>query len=207
MKRSIVKFIQFCLIISWLWTLRLALPALAQRPQTTDRRPPTTDQRQSAVGGLRSAVVLTGTLPFTTEIRSSGYIKGLYITYYGLGWEPHRTRPQELLETTELNAIVMDVKGDFGWLPYTSTVQMALDIGAGNRPMINDWVAWMQWFKERHIYTIARIVLFKDEPLATAHPEWAVIDSATGGIWRDRENLGWVDPTREEVWDYNIALA
>ena len=73
--------------------------------------------------------------------------------------------------------------------------------------MINDWAAWMTWFHERKIYTIARIVVFQDEPLATAHPEWAVLEAETGAVWRDRENLGWTDPMREEVWDYNIALA
>ncbi|RME48022.1 MAG: hypothetical protein D6796_06880 [Caldilineae bacterium] len=73
--------------------------------------------------------------------------------------------------------------------------------------MVQDWAGWMEWFHDRNIYTIARIVVFKDEPLATAHPEWAVTDAETGGLWRDRENLAWADPFREEVWDYNIALA
>jgi peptidoglycan/xylan/chitin deacetylase (PgdA/CDA1 family) len=187
-------------LVTWLWAVGLALPTLAHR------LPLTVDHKLTAVGGQPSAVI-TGTLPFTHELRPTDYIKGLYITYYGLGSEAHRANAQWLLENTELNAIVMDVKGDFGWLPYTSTVQTALDIGAGNRPMIQDWAAWMQWLKERNIYTIARIVVFKDNPLATAHPEWAVLDSATGGVWHDREGLGWADPTQEVVWDYNIALA
>lgn len=194
-------------LLACIWMLYLALPAWAAQPaETADRRPGINHPADWPAFG-RLSPILTGTLPFTTELRSSGYIKGLYITYYGLGSETHRARVQELLENTELNAIVMDVKGDFGWLPYTSTVQTALDIGAGNRPMIQDWAGWMQWFKARHIYTIARIVVFKDDPLATAHPEWAVIDSSSGGVWHDREGLGWVDPSREEVWAYNIALA
>ncbi|NJN93023.1 MAG: hypothetical protein HC875_02500, partial [Anaerolineales bacterium] len=134
-------------LIVLLGMVSLALPVLAHRP---------------VLPGQQAAAPSAGTVPFTTELRSTGYIKGLYITYYGMGSEPHRTRAQELLETTELNAIVMDVKGDFGWLPYSSTVQTALDIGAGNRPMVRDWAAWMGWFKERNIYTIARIVVFKE---------------------------------------------
>ena len=147
------------------------------------------------------------TVSIAVKSRSTGYIKGVYITYYGLGSSTFRAHAQDLLETTELNAIVMDVKGDRGRIPYTSTVQLANDIGAAGRPMIKDWKGWMQWFHDRNIYTIARIVVFKDEPLATAHPELAVMDGETEDIWRDRENLGWTDPMREEVWDYNIALA
>ncbi len=151
--------------------------------------------------------LLAGTHPYTLEINSTDYVKGLYITYYGLGSATLRTHIQALLETTELNAVVMDVKGDRGLIPYSTTVEMAADIGANPRPMIKDWPAWMQWFKQRNITTIARIVVFKDEPLAAAHPEWAVTHVETGDLWRDREGLGWVDPTQEAVWDYNIALA
>ncbi|MEM7034571.1 MAG: putative glycoside hydrolase [Chloroflexota bacterium] len=133
--------------------------------------------------------------------------KGIYITFYALGSSDFRQHVQNLLETTELNTLVMDVKGDRGWIPYTSTVQMAIDIGANRRIMIKDWANWMDWFEERDIYTIARIVVFKDEPLTVAHPEWAVTYRETGEIWRDREGLGWADPTQEDVWDYNIALA
>lgn len=179
-----------------------------------------TNEDCNALFGLAPVQTTTTTLPFTgtaampanaisplPKLRPTGYIKGLYITYNGLGSEKHRNRVKELLETTELNALVMDVKGDRGFIPYKSNVQLVADIGATRKPMIEDWDAWMNWFRERNIYTIARIVIFKDEPLSTARPEWAVINADTGEVWRDREGLGWTDPSREEVWDYNIALA
>ena len=61
--------------------------------------------------------------------------------------------------------------------------------------------------KARGIYTIARIVTFKDNILATARPDLAIIDTRTGKPWIDNEKLAWVDPFREEVWAYNIAIA
>ncbi len=197
----------------WLAALFLfPLAALAAWPDVVSPSPPRSPAFPAVMGffqqpQLTGTTILTAALPLSPESGTTGYIKGLYITYYGLGSEPHRSRLQTLLEMTELNAVVMDVKGDRGYIPYSSTVQLAVDIGAGDRPMIQDWPAWMAWFHERNIYTIARIVVFKDEPLASAHPEWAVLSAATGEVWRDREGLGWTDPMREEVWDYNIALA
>jgi hypothetical protein len=58
----------------------------------------------------------------------------------------------------------------------------------------------------RGIYLIGRIVVFKDNPLAMARPDLAV-KTSSGAIWRDREGLAWTDPFRQEVRDYNLALA
>jgi hypothetical protein len=134
-------------------------------------------------------------------------VKALYITFFALGHEGLRTHAMELIEETELNAIVMDVKGDRGYIPYPSDVPLAAEIGAQDYIMVKDWEPFMAWFEERDVYTIARIVVFKDNPLATAKPEWAVTDARTGDLWRDREGLAWTDPFRDEVWDYNIAIA
>jgi hypothetical protein len=64
----------------------------------------------------------------------------------------------------------------------------------------------MARLKEQGLYLIARIVVFKDDPLAAAKPHLAVKDKS-GAVFRDREKLRWVDPFRQEVWDYNIAIA
>jgi hypothetical protein len=60
--------------------------------------------------------------------------------------------------------------------------------------------------KDKGVYTIARIVVFKDDLLAVARPDLAV-KTGNGAIWRDREKLAWVDPSKKEVWDYNISIA
>jgi hypothetical protein len=72
---------------------------------------------------------------------------------------------------------------------------------------VRDFDAMMAELKARGVYTIARIVTFKDNVLANARPDLAIMDTRTGKPWVDRENLAWVDPFREEVWQYNIAIA
>jgi hypothetical protein len=48
---------------------------------------------------------------------------------------------------------------------------------------------------------VARIVTFKDNPLAVTQPDLAV-KTRNGSIWRDRERLAWTDPFKQEVRDY-----
>jgi hypothetical protein len=137
-------------------------------------------------------------LPFTP--------KGLYLSFYGIGYRGIRDPALKLLQETELNALVIDVKGDRGMIPYKSTVSLAAEVGGQQTITVREIDELMKSLKATGIYTIARIVVFKDNPLALARPQLAV-RTQSGAIWRDRENLAWVDPFKKEVWDYNIEIA
>ena len=134
-------------------------------------------------------------------------VRAAYLTYYGVADRGIRQRVLDLVGRTELNAVVIDIKGDRGLIPYRTSVQAALDAGAQGPVLIKDFDDWLAAWKAQGIYTIARIVVFKDNVLAHHRPDLAVIDTRTGKPWTDRENLAWVDPFREEVWDYAIAVA
>jgi len=103
-----------------------------------------------------------------------------------------------------LNAVVIDVKGDYGLLAWDSDVPLAKELGNRLRPSL-DLQEAIRELHRRHIYVIARFVVFKDNPLATHKPELAV-RREDGTVWKDREGLGWANPFREEVWSYNLAL-
>jgi hypothetical protein len=134
-------------------------------------------------------------------------VRAAYLTYYGVADKGIRDRVLELVARTELNAVVIDVKGDRGLIPYRTAVPLALEAGAQGPVIIKDFDGLMASLKARNVYTIARIVAFKDNVLAQRRPDWAVIDTRTGKPWLDNEKLAWVDPFREEVWDYAIAVA
>ena len=134
-------------------------------------------------------------------------VRAAYLTYYGVGDKGIRTRVLDLAARTEINAVVIDVKGDRGWILYRTQIPQALAVGAQGPATLKDFDGLMADLKARGIYTIARIVTFKDNILANARPDLAVIDTRTGKPWTDNEKLAWVDPFREEVWNYNIAIA
>lgn len=132
--------------------------------------------------------------------------KALYLTFYGIGDRKLRESALKLVEETELNALVIDVKGDRGAITYKTSIPLASEIGAQKLIIVKDIKGLLKSLKERGIYTIARIVTFKDNMLAEARPD-LTIKTKEGKIWRDRENLMWVDPARKEVWEYNINIA
>lgn len=134
-------------------------------------------------------------------------IKAAYLTYFGVGDRTVRGRVLDLVERTELNAVVIDVKGDRGWIPYRTAVPTALAAGAQGPVLLRDFDRLLGDLKARGVYTIARIVVFKDNVLAHARPDLAVLDARTGRPWLDREHLAWVDPFREETWTYNLEIA
>lgn len=132
--------------------------------------------------------------------------KALYLTVYGIGDREIRESAVKLIEETELNALVIDVKGDRGMIPYKSSIPLSSEIGAQKIITVRDIDNLLKTLKAKGIYTIARVVTFKDNLLAQARPDLA-IRTHDGTVWKDRENLSWVDPSRKEVWDYNISIA
>ena len=156
-------------------------------------------QRESIpVGDLkdRSApIVLTSMMP-----------KALYLSFYGIGSPKLREAALGLIDRTELNAVVIDVKGDRGMIAFQTSLPLAEQAHSNELTTIPEAKALMDRLHRDKIYAIARIVVFKDDPLATARPDLAV-KSASGALFRDRERLAWTDPFKIEVWDYNISIA
>jgi len=131
--------------------------------------------------------------------------KGLYLSFYGIGSSLLRGRAMDLVRQTELNTLVIDIKGDRAMLPYPTSIEMAKSIGANKIITVKDMPAMVEKLHGEGLYLIARIVTFKDTLLATAKPEWSV--KRNGAMFKDNEGLYWVDPSRKEVWNYNIEIA
>jgi hypothetical protein len=162
---------------------------------------------------LAAGLALLGGLLTTGESRQPDpeprprTVKAVYLSYHGVGDRTIRSRVLDLLDRTELNAVVIDVKGDEGFLPYDSHVSLAREAGATGRVRVGDFDDMLARLKAKGLYLIARIVAFKDNVLARHRPGWAITDTTTGSLWLDAERLAWLDPFEEEAWAYPIAIA
>lgn len=134
------------------------------------------------------------------------HIRGLYVNAWAAGSERRMTTMLEIAETTEVNALVIDIKDATGFISHATDVPLAKEIGANGEIRIRDLPGLLDRLEAAGVYPIARIVVVKDPLLATARPETAVQDIA-GGVWVDSNNIVWQNLFNEDLWSYNIALA
>ena len=131
--------------------------------------------------------------------------KGLYLTAYSASSEKKRQQIIDLINNTELNTVVIDIKDYSGKILYDSNLLLVSEFGTKENRLGNVKEI-IKHFHDNDIYVIARQTVFQDPILAQKKPEWAIKTSG-GGIWRDFKGLAWVDPTQQAVWRYNIAIA
>lgn len=131
-------------------------------------------------------------------------VKGIYVTGSMAGNNAFENL-LTLVDDTELNAMVIDVKNDAGEITYRMSQETAQEMGACIN-YIRDMENFMKKLKEHGVYTIARIVCFKDPYLAEHHPELA-LKKPDGTAIVDGHGLAWVNPYKEEVWEYLVDVA
>lgn len=131
-------------------------------------------------------------------------VKGIFVTGAMAGTS-NMENLIELVDETELNAMVIDVKNDEGRVTYHMDVPIVQELGAC-RKYIGDIGALIDECKKKDIYLIARVVAFKDPYLAEQKPEWCV-HNQDGSLFLDKDGLAWLNPYDRQVWDYLLAIA
>ena len=111
-----------------------------------------------------------------------------------------------IAKATEINALVINIKNDNGYVTWDSDLEIVKAIGSNVDSRFKDYTPLMDYLKQNEIYTIARIVAFKDPFFAEAKPEHA-IQLTAGGVYLDQAGESWVNPFDKYVWDYVVAVS
>jgi hypothetical protein len=134
-------------------------------------------------------------------------IKAVYATAYSSSSKKYLSYLSLLFETTEINAVVVDVKDSSGYVSYASKAPEVKKYNL-NSNIISDIDSLIKFFHSQNIYVIGRIVVFEDPVYSAKRPELAIYNKKDNKIlWRDYSGLSWLDPASKEVWDYNVSLA
>lgn len=131
-------------------------------------------------------------------------VKGIYVTGPMAG-SASMDGLISMVDETELNAMVIDIKNDEGDLTCEMGLDSAEELGAC-AGYIADIEGLMAKLKDHDIYTIARIVCFKDPHLAAGRQELA-LRKPDGTLVADAGGLAFVNPCRREVWEYIVDVA
>ncbi len=134
-------------------------------------------------------------------------IKAIYLTSWSASKESRIDYLIDIVKTTEINAVVIDIKDYSGYVAYDTAVPEVEKYGA-EQIRIPDIDLLIQRLHAEEIYVIARIAVFQDPVLARARPDLAIRSKTeAASLWLDNIGLAWIDPAAKESWDYNIAIA
>ena len=129
-------------------------------------------------------------------------VRGIYVTGNSAGGE----RLDELLKlvnSTDLNSMVIDIKDDDGRLTYE--VDSDSPYAKYSDGHIDDLPKLLKLLEKEEIYPIARVVVFKDTQFAEEHPELSFLDN--GKVWKNNRGEAFVNPFEKEVWEHNLEIA
>lgn len=143
---------------------------------------------------------LTPSIPPRTPVK----VKGIYVSAYVAGTSDIMEEIIHHVDETEINAVVLDFKDDEGRITCRTSSPVIDEIEAC-KPYVGDMPGLIEKLHQRGIYVIARVVAFKDPYLAEKKPEWS-LKTKDGKLYRDAKDLAWVNPYRQEVWDYLVEV-
>jgi hypothetical protein len=183
--------------------LHIASLSAQQAPSWGDELPPAPPLPDSIVAIPTVELPVHWPAPPLTQPPSP--VRAIYVNAWAFGGRRFNDLVK-LADRTEINAFVVDVKDDTGYLTYRSEVPTAIAIGANSELRARDVRERLRVMREHGIHPIARIVVAKDPLLAARKPAWSV-QHVNGGLWKDRLDFAWVDAFNDSVWVYAAQLA
>ncbi|MFZ3579440.1 putative glycoside hydrolase [Virgibacillus sp. DJP39] len=191
------------LVFLLLIALSVSLGSCSNSQEITEEQHPTSTNHKYSYDKLSYQKELTKKTP--VKKINDKEIRGIYLNRNSLK-EKNLGSYLDLLKSTNLNAVVIDIKDDFGKLTYDSNIETANDIGSDNNPVIADMDEFLERLEKEDIYTIGRIVVFKDPFLAEQKNEYA-LKRENGSVWSDHGGVKWIDPYKKEAWRYITDIA
>jgi len=127
-----------------------------------------------------------------SHLKTPEPVRGIYMTSWVAGTKNWRESLVKMIEETELNSVVIDVKDYTGEISWEKRI-----------PDIKDFITELH---AKNIYVIGRIAVFQDPLLAKKNPDLAAQKKDGTGVWKDKKSLPWLDPCSQDVWDYIVKI-
>ena len=140
-------------------------------------------------------------------VSTPGVVKGIYMTSWTASSPKYRDGLVKLVDSTELNSIVIDIKDYSGKIVFPIVDNSILKAYGSEEVRIRDLQDFIESLHKKGIYVIGRIAVFQDAYFVKHRPDLAVKNKLGTEVWKDRKGISWVDAGSREYWDYIILLA
>jgi hypothetical protein len=140
--------------------------------------------------------------PKINYVATPEQVKAIYMSACVAGTTNFRQDLVDLIQETELNSIVIDIKDYTGTISFDSG--LAGDQGEGCRS--GDMETFISELHDLGIYVIGRVTVFQDPFYADLHPELAVKKESDKSVWSDYKGIHFIEVGAREYWDYILDL-
>lgn len=141
-----------------------------------------------------------------THVATPEAVKAIYMTQCVAGTPSFRDRLITLIEETEINSVMIDIKDFTGKLGLPIDHPLFKDL-LSERCHAKDMRQLIERLHENGIYVIGRITVFQDPYYAQQNPHLAVQKESDKSVWADHKGLHFIDPGATEYWDVVVELA
>jgi hypothetical protein len=133
-------------------------------------------------------------------------VKGLYMTSWTAGTPSLRNGLIKIIDETELNTVVIDIKDYTGKIVFPVSNSELKKFGS-EEIRVKDLPEFIESLHKKNIYVIGRIAVFQDAYFVKLRPDLAVKNKSGTAVWKDHKGISWIDPGSREYWDYIILLS
>jgi len=142
-----------------------------------------------------------------THLATPEPLKAVYMSACVAATPSFRSNLMKLVEDTELNSIVIDIKDYSGTISFVPEGRV-LEGVKGDGCVSTDMKEFIGELHEKGIYVIGRITVFQDNYYTKAHPELAVKkESDKSVVWKDYKGISFIDVSAKPFWDYIVAIS
>lgn len=159
----------------------------------------------SAIGTSSAPIKEVKIIEEVKHVRIPKSLRGIYMTSWIAGEKKLRGRLVDLIDKTEINAVVIDIKDYSGMISYEVQDEKLKVYDAVER-RIKDLPEFIKELHEKDIYVIGRISAFQDAHMTKMRKDLAVKNKLGTAVWKDRKGISWIDPGSKEYWDYLVLI-
>ncbi|MBX4209105.1 putative glycoside hydrolase [Candidatus Parcubacteria bacterium] len=157
-------------------------------------------------GLSKAATVALAPTRAATHVPTPAHVKTIYMTSCVASSQTLRSNLVKLIDETEVNSVVIDIKSFDGRLSFVPADEKLQSAAGGC--LVRDMQDFIDELHSHHIYVIGREASFQDQLMVKLRPDLAVKkESATTTVWKDYKGISWIDASSREHWEYLVAIA